>query len=127
MASLDSSTEQPFVYAVPDADLELLQKKLALARFPDELEGAGWDYGVPLSNIRALVEHWRNGFDWRAVERSLNTLPMFTRPITVDGWGTFTTHYLHQRSDRAGAIPLLFIHGCTLKFSLSIKYIWTDD
>ncbi|VDB96279.1 unnamed protein product [Peniophora sp. CBMAI 1063] len=112
MASSESSgAERPFVYAVPEEDIELLQKKLALTRFPDELEDAGWEYGVPLSDIRALVERWRNGFDWRAVERSLNTLPMFIRPITVDGWGTFDVHYVHQRSDRAGAIPLLFIHG----------------
>lgn len=67
MASSDTSNETPFAYAVPDADLELLQKKLALTRLPDELEYAGWEYGVPLSDIRALVERWRNGFDWRGV------------------------------------------------------------
>ena len=33
----------PFTIAVPDAVLDDLQVRLARARFPDELEGAGWD------------------------------------------------------------------------------------
>ena len=35
--------EQPFELHVPDADLQLLNDKLAFTRFPDELDGAGLD------------------------------------------------------------------------------------
>ncbi|KAI0351456.1 alpha/beta-hydrolase [Trametes cingulata] len=105
------AAEQPFTLAVPDADLELLHKKLDSVRFPDELEGAGWNYGAPLSDIKRLVDHWKNGFDWRKAETEINKLPMFTRDIDVDGFGTLNIHYVHQKSQVKNAIPLLFVHG----------------
>ena len=80
---MSSSEERSFSISVPDSELDFLKKKLELARFPDELEGAGWDYGVPLPHIKRLVEHWQNGFDWRKSENALNSLPMFTRDINV--------------------------------------------
>ena len=61
-----SSAETPFTLAVSDDALARLHDKLALARLPDELDGAGWDYGVPLPHVRRLIERWREGFDWRA-------------------------------------------------------------
>ncbi|PIL23394.1 hypothetical protein GSI_14705 [Ganoderma sinense ZZ0214-1] len=111
MSSAASSSEKPFKVVVPDADIDLLQKKLALVRFPDELDGAGWDYGSPLADVKRLTEHWKSGFDWRKAEAEINTLPMFTRDIDVDGFGTLNVHYVHQPSEVKNAIPLLFVHG----------------
>ncbi|KAI0775497.1 alpha/beta-hydrolase [Trametes elegans] len=106
-----TAEEQPFTLAVPDADLELLRTKLASVRFPDELEGAAWDYGAPLADIQRLVTHWKNSFDWRKAEAAINTLPMFTHDIEVDGFGTLNIHYVHQKSAVKNAVPLLFVHG----------------
>ncbi|KAI0330189.1 alpha/beta-hydrolase [Cubamyces sp. BRFM 1775] len=105
------ATEQPFTLSVSDADLELLREKLELARLPDELEGAGWDYGAPLADIQRLLSHWKGAYDWRKSEAEINKLPMFTRDIDVEGFGTLNIHYVHQKSDAANAIPLLFVHG----------------
>lgn len=111
---MSSSPESPFKIAISDADLSVLQQKLALARFPDELEAAGWDYGAPLSAVKRLVERWQNGYDWRKHEANLNAeMPQFTRDIVVDGFETLNIHYIHKRSEVDGAIPLLFVHGCT--------------
>ena len=107
-----TTAERPFKVAVPDADLQLLQRSLELVRFPDELDGAGWDYGAPLADIKKLAAHWKSAFDWRKVEAEINKLPMFTRDIEVDGFGTLNVHYVHQVSEVKGAIPLLFVHGC---------------
>ena len=104
--------EQPFKLSVPDSEIELLRKKLELTRLPDELEDAGWDYGVPLARVKRLVEHWKDGYDWRKAEAEINTLPQFTRDIEVEGFGALNIHYVHQRSTVENAIPLLFIHGC---------------
>ncbi|KAI5895058.1 alpha/beta-hydrolase [Schizophyllum commune H4-8] len=105
-------SETPFKIAIPDDRLALLQKKLELTIFPDELEDAGRDYGSPLADIKRLAAHWRSGFDWRKQEAALNAdLPQFTRDIAVDGHGTLNVHYVHVRSAKAGAIPLLFVHG----------------
>ncbi|KAJ7681465.1 Alpha/Beta hydrolase protein [Mycena rosella] len=105
-------SESPFKISIADATLDRLQQKLKLTTLPDELEGAGWDYGVPLADVKRLVARWRDGYDWRHHEAQLNAaLPQFTRAITVEGHGTLAIHYVHQRSEAAGAIPLLFVHG----------------
>src|SRR5689334_4455697 len=46
---------EPFRIDVPQADLDDLRDRLARTRWPDELPGAGWDYGVPLGYVRGLA------------------------------------------------------------------------
>jgi Epoxide hydrolase N terminus len=104
---------QPFHITVTEEALALLKRKLEDTRFPDEVNEAHWEYGAPLADIRRLTERWKNGYDWRAHERVLNELPMFTRSIEVEGFGELNVHYVHKRSPVKGAIPLLFVHGCT--------------
>ncbi|KAG6901841.1 hypothetical protein C0995_007344 [Termitomyces sp. Mi166 len=104
--------ETPFTIAVSDDQLSLLRQKLALSTFPDELDDAGWDYGVPLAEIKRLVNRWKNGFDWHKQEAALNAeLPQFTRDIDVEGYETLNVHYVHKKSEVKGAIPLLLVHG----------------
>ncbi|KAJ6550584.1 Alpha/Beta hydrolase protein [Mycena vulgaris] len=104
--------ESPFKISVPDASIDRLHQKLKLTTLPDELDGAGWDYGVPLADVKRLVARWSDGYDWRHHEAELNAaLPQFTRTISVEGHGALTIHYVHQRSEIPGAIPLLFVHG----------------
>ncbi|KAG6849688.1 hypothetical protein H0H93_006306 [Arthromyces matolae] len=104
--------ETPFQIAITDTQLSLLGQKLALSTFPDELDDAAWHYGVPLANMKRLVNHWKNGFDWRKQEAALNAeLPQFTRDIEVDGHGIFNVHYVHKTSQVKAAIPLIFVHG----------------
>ncbi|KAH9855142.1 alpha/beta-hydrolase [Lenzites betulinus] len=108
----DTENEKPFKVSVPDEDLEQLRQRLALARFPDELDEAEWEYGVPLADVRRLAARWADGFDWRSAEAAINALPQFTRDVAVDGFGTLNVHYVHQRSAvTEDAIPLLFVHG----------------
>ncbi|KAJ7159998.1 Alpha/Beta hydrolase protein [Mycena crocata] len=102
----------PFQIAIPDDKLALLQRKLEVTTLPDELEGSGWEYGVPLADIRRLVARWKDGFDWRKHEAQINAeLPQFTRDIEVGDHGTLNIHYVHKTSVVAGAIPLLLVHG----------------
>jgi microsomal epoxide hydrolase len=96
----------PFRIAVPNAVLVDLKERLARTRFPDEIEGSGWDYGTNLGYLKALVSYWRTTFDWRAQERTLNQLPQFK--ISIDG---IDLHFVHERSSRPSATPLVLIHG----------------
>jgi Epoxide hydrolase N terminus len=118
------ANEQPFQIAIAEEELSLLKRKLDDTRFPDEINDAGWAYGVPLADLRRLTERWRNGYDWRTHERELNALPMFTRPIEVEEFGELRVHYVHQRSSVKGAVPLLFVHGC--KSSFYPSFLSTD-
>ncbi|KAK0475985.1 Alpha/Beta hydrolase protein [Armillaria luteobubalina] len=105
-------SETPFKISIPDEKIKLLQQKLALATFPDELEDSGTKYGAPLKDIQRLVARWKDGFDWRAQEAALNAeLPQFTRDINVKGFDVLNIHYVHKKSDVDGAIPMLFVHG----------------
>jgi hypothetical protein len=107
------NAEHPFRISVPDAQLDLLRCKLELTTLSDELDDAGRDYGVPLSNIKHLLSRWKDGYDWRTHEAALNAqLPQFTRKIEVEGHGVPDIHYVHKRSEVDKAIPLLFVHGC---------------
>ncbi|KAI9696417.1 MAG: hypothetical protein M1836_005695 [Candelina mexicana] len=96
---------------VPDDQLESLSQKLALTSFPDELDEAGWDYGAPLADIKRLTNYWRDGFNWKQEERKLNELPQFQTKIQAEGFDPLSIHFLHQKSEVKGAIPLLFVHG----------------
>ena len=115
------SGEQPFKISVPDDALALLKRKLDDTRLPDEVNTAEWAYGVPLADIKRLLGRWKDQYNWRTHERELNELPMFTRSIVVDGFGELNLHYVHQRSAVEGAIPLLFVHGCTSSTILLAK------
>ncbi|MDQ6921781.1 MAG: epoxide hydrolase, partial [Candidatus Dormibacteraeota bacterium] len=75
-------------------------------RWPDELPGAGWSLGIPLTYMRELAEYWRSAYDWRAEEARLNRFPQFT--TTIDGQNV---HFLHVRSPEPGALPLIITHG----------------
>ncbi|TEB22768.1 alpha/beta-hydrolase [Coprinellus micaceus] len=110
-----SNQETPFNIAIPDSDLDLLKRKLELHRFPDELEDSEWDYGVPLPEMERLTKYWKDVYipnKWREEEATLNReLPQFTKGIEVEGYGTLSIHYVHQKSKVVDAIPLLFVHG----------------
>jgi microsomal epoxide hydrolase len=97
---------RPFAVDVPDAELHDLQARLRATRWPDQIEGTGWDYGTDLGYLRGLCDHWADGYDWRAAERRLNQWPQYVTEI--DGQ---QIHFIHARSPRAGAAPLLVLHG----------------
>lgn len=91
---------------VPERDLIDLTDRLGRARWPDELAGVGWSYGVALERVRELVAYWRDRFDWRAQQERLNEFPQFTTVIDDQ-----RIHFLHVRSPEPGAFPLLLTHG----------------
>jgi pimeloyl-ACP methyl ester carboxylesterase len=97
---------KPFRIGIEPADLDYLHDRLATARWPGELPGVGWSRGVPLDHLKDLAEHWRTRYDWRAQEAQLNRYPQFTTEI--DGQ---RIHFVHVRSDRPDAQPLLITHG----------------
>src|SRR5215469_10895272 len=97
---------QPFRIEIPQADVDYLHGRLANARWPGELPGVGWARGIPPGYLTELAGYWRTQYDWRAAEAQLNSCPQFITEI--DGQ---TIHFLHVRSERPGAKPLLITHG----------------
>jgi microsomal epoxide hydrolase len=95
-----------FEINVPDSVLTDLRERLSRTRFPDQLEGAEWDYGTELEFLRELCEYWRLKFDWRTQERMLNGFDHFKTDI--DGLGV---HFIHARSKEPEALPIVISHG----------------
>jgi pimeloyl-ACP methyl ester carboxylesterase len=100
------ATVVPFRVDIPQSQLDELHARLDLTRWPDELPDVGWDHGVPLSYLKDLAGYWRHSYDWRRHERLLNSFPQFTTEI--DGQNV---HFLHVRSPRQDALPLILTHG----------------
>jgi pimeloyl-ACP methyl ester carboxylesterase len=99
-------TIRPFRIDIPQQDLDDLRTRLAMTRWQGQLQGTGWERGVPLGYLKDLADYWRTGYDWRAHEARLNELPQFT--TTIDGQNI---HFAHIRSDDESALPLMLLHG----------------
>lgn len=97
---------RPFRIDVPQAELDELADRLSRVRWANEIPGAGSDYGVAVERVQALVEYWRDGYDWRAWEARLNSYPQFT--TTIDGQNV---HFVHVKSPEPDAFPLILTHG----------------
>ena len=97
---------QPFTIAIPQATLDDLRERLARTRWPDEVEGAGWDYGTNLDYLKSLVAYWQHDYDWRAREAELNKHAHFRAEI--DGIGI---HFIHEPGRGPHPMPLLLLHG----------------
>ena len=96
----------PFRIAVPDATLDDLKRRLTATRWPDSVEGAGWDYGTDVDFMRDLCGYWADAYDWRAHERALNALPQFEAEIEGQ-----RIHFVHVRGRGPNPIPLVVTHG----------------
>ncbi|UQX05308.1 epoxide hydrolase family protein [Streptomyces sp. RerS4] len=97
---------EPFRIDVPQRELDDLDARLRRVRWPDGLDGVGWSYGIPLAEMRELVRHWREEYDWRAAEARLNRWPQYT--TVIDG---ARVHFAYLRSPEPDATPLLMTHG----------------
>jgi pimeloyl-ACP methyl ester carboxylesterase len=91
---------------VPDRILADLKRRLAETKWPDQIPGTTWEYGADIQKVRELADYWQDGYDWRAQEAKINRFDQFTTEI--DGQQIY---FIHQRSPRPDAIPLLLIHG----------------
>jgi pimeloyl-ACP methyl ester carboxylesterase len=116
-ASRPDNEIRPFRIDIPEQDLDDLRDRLGRTRWTNELPldtsgpqtgpvPPGWEYGVPVSYVKELVEYWKDGYEWRAWEAKLNAYPQFT--TTIDGQNV---HFLHARSPEPDAIPLILTHG----------------
>ncbi|UYG03384.1 epoxide hydrolase 1 [Halomonas sp. LR3S48] len=104
---------QAFKARATDADLDDLRARLAAARLPETEtvyrpapDPRRWDQGVPLADLVDIVNYWRTEYDWRSFEARLERIGQFR--TTIDGLGI---HFLHRRSARADATPLIMTHG----------------
>ncbi|KAI9338078.1 Alpha/Beta hydrolase protein [Zopfochytrium polystomum] len=119
-----------FELRIPDAAVADLQRRLDAARLPDPLVdhdddtpypptfggGRGFAQGIPRKDLGLLLDRWKaHARDWRSQEARLNDLPQYAvrLPPGTGGGGPAggMVHFLHRRSPRRDAVPLLLVHG----------------
>lgn len=97
---------ESFSLHVPDSALADLRERLSRTRLPDQAPGEPWAYGTDVTYLGALVEYWRDRFDWRAQEARLNAFPQYkVRLRDID------LHVLHVPGRGPAPHPLLLSHG----------------
>lgn len=105
--TVQTATEiRPFRIDIPDAALEALRERIAATQWPEKETVSDESQGVPLATMQELARYWESAYDWRAIERRLNSLPQFTTEI--DG---LEIHFIHVRSRHENALPLVINHG----------------
>ncbi len=109
---------EPFSLPYSEAAVEDLRLRLAGTRWPDEIPGSGWEYGVDLTFMRQLCDYWRNQFDWKAQVEKLSAFRHYR--CTVDGIGI---HFIHERGRGPAPIPLIITHGWPGSFLEMLKII----
>ena len=104
-ATASTSTEiRPFTFDVSDEELDDLRSRIKATKWPDrEVDPS---QGVQLETIQALADYWATDYDWRAFEERFAALPHFVTEI--DG---VDIHFIHVRSEREDALPLIVTHG----------------
>jgi len=102
---------RPFRIEIPEATLADLNRRLGGTR------GLGFpladpDLGLDEAILARLLAHWRERFDWRAVEQRLNGYDHVL--VEVDG---MDVHAVHVRGEGPSPLPLLVSHGWPSSFA----------
>lgn len=95
-----------FRVEISDEEIEDLRRRLRATRWPDDETVEDWSQGVPRNYVQELCAYWVDEYDMRRVEGRLNAFPQYRTEI--DG---LDIHFLHVRSPRADATPLIMTHG----------------
>lgn len=97
---------KPASLNVSQSMLDDLRLRLSATRWPDEIDGADWDYGTNLGYMKSLADYWQHEYDWRKQEARINQLPQFTADI--DGQ---TIRFIYEHGKGPNPIPIILLHG----------------
>ncbi|HEV7716317.1 MAG TPA: epoxide hydrolase N-terminal domain-containing protein, partial [Steroidobacteraceae bacterium] len=107
----ESAMPEPYKIHIPEDTLRDLKARLRQTRFPDQIEGSGWDYGTDTQYLKELVAYWAKDFDWRAQEKKLNAFHQYRLEV-----GGVRIHFIHERGKGPHPIPVLMLHGWPSSF-----------
>jgi pimeloyl-ACP methyl ester carboxylesterase len=101
-----SDAIEAFTCGFADAALDDLHARIDATRWPERECVDDWSQGVPLAALKDFVHTWRHDHDWRAAEAWINAQGL--AQTMIDG---LMIRFLHVRSPRADAVPLVLTHG----------------
>ena len=105
-ARSDHTAVRLFHVNVPEAKLTDLRKRINATVWPEQEPEGETSQGLRLATIQKLAGYWATEYNWRKLERKLNSVPNFITEI--DG---VDIQFLHVRSKHENALPLIVTHG----------------
>ncbi|KAL7813117.1 alpha/beta-hydrolase [Trichoderma gracile] len=109
-----SKTPKPFELHVYQGSIDDTRQRVLSARSPIFIETPTYE-GPSIENFTHVRDYWVHDYNWTMVEESINRrLQQFTiivEPTIDNDTSPIPLHFVHHRSPREDAIPLLFIHG----------------
>lgn len=97
-----------FKVDIPQSEVDRLKRKLQDTRLPPKeiVPNAGSKYGPTYEWCKNLYNAWVNDFDWYEHQKIINSAPHYTTHVEE-----VKIHFVHARSKREDAIPLIMVHG----------------
>jgi len=95
-----------FEVQINNAQVDDLRARLLRTRWPERETVEDWSQGTPLAYVREVCDYWASEYDMSRLGQRLNSWPQFLTEI--DG---VDIHFLHIRSPREDAQPLIMSHG----------------
>jgi pimeloyl-ACP methyl ester carboxylesterase len=86
--------------------LDDLRRRINATRWPERETVADESQGVQLATMQELARYWGTEYDFGRLETRLNAFPQFVTEI--DG---LDIHFIHIRSPREDALPMIMTHG----------------
>ena len=103
----DSTTKaEAFQIDISEAALGDLRDRLGRSRFAADFANADWSYGTNGSYLRALIDYWHDGYDWRRHEAAMNGYANYR--VSIDG---IPIHFIHEPGRGPRPMPLVLTHG----------------
>ena len=106
LSDVSTTAIKPFQVHFPQAALDDLRRRVLATKWPERERVTDASEGVQLATMQALAKYWATDYDWRKVEKRLNSLPQFI--TTIDG---VDIHFIHVRSKQKNALPIIITHG----------------
>ena len=97
---------QPLTIEIPQNELDDLRARLGNVRWPSDVGNPDNRYGAPREYIETLVKHWRDDYDWRAIETRINAYD--NQLVEIDG---IPIHFLRVPGKGPNPTPIILTHG----------------
>lgn len=97
---------RPFEYHATQVQLDDLKSRIKNTKWPDKELVTDNTQGVPQATIQSLAKYWANDYDWRKIEKKINSYPNFI--TTIDG---VDIHFIQVKSKHKNALPIIITHG----------------
>ncbi|KAJ3338615.1 hypothetical protein HDU93_009322 [Gonapodya sp. JEL0774] len=112
---------EPFLFSASKEQLDDLKTRitLGLKRIPAPIPGTEWEYGTKKDVLLDLVNYWKDSYDWKSAEKRIfGDFKHFVADVN-----DIKLHFIHERSERPDALPLILIHGWPGSFYEFIELI----